>query len=60
MKALPLSLCCLAGAILGGAGVIAKNLQGARYHTNLDMVGAGIAVIALILIAVVTWTKPQE
>jgi len=60
MKALPLSLCCLAGAILGGAGVIAKNLQGARYNTQLDTVGAGIAVVALILTAVVIWTKPQE
>jgi hypothetical protein len=60
MKALPLSLCCLAGAIMASVGVIAVNLEHTRRTNNLDTIGVLIAVAALILTAVATFARGRE
>ena len=60
MKALPLSLCCLAGALLGGAGEIANSMQQGRASNDLGTTGAVIAVVALLLTAVATFHDSRK
>ena len=60
MKALPLSLCCLAGALLGGLGEIANSIGQGRMSNDLGSVGAVLAFLALALTAIATFRKGHE
>lgn len=60
MRALPLSVCCLAGAILGGAGEIANSMGQGRATNDLGTVGAVVAILALLLTAIATFRKTPD
>ena len=60
MKALPLSLCCLAGALLGGLGELANSIGQGRFSNDLGSVGAALAFLALVLTAIATFHKGRE
>ena len=59
MRALPLSLCCLAGAVVAGAGVIADSLDSSKRY-DMAVFGGIIVVLAFVLTVIATFVGRRD